>query len=92
MSIKEILEKLGLYFFYYKEDKQEEEKSDISFSEILPNISNIRFSNFKMYKHQEEAIKYLIKSKNLIINTKTRSGKTEIWTFYAISKFIILFN
>lgn len=84
-SFKKILNDLNLKYLYYNEPERNVNKSKNRFCDILENIYEIKFSNFEMYCHQEEAIKCLIQGKNLIINAQTGSGKTEIWTFYTIS-------
>jgi len=44
--------------------------------------------NFKLYKHQAEALNLLYKNKNLIVTTPTASGKSHIFRLYIIDNIL----
>jgi DEAD/DEAH box helicase domain-containing protein len=72
---------------YYKiEDKEFSAVGGKKFADLLPELcsKNVSFCQFVMYPHQQEGIEKLMQGKNLIINSETGSGKTEIWVSYAL--------
>jgi len=48
----------------------------------------LNYRNFKLYKHQVEALNLLYKNKNLIVTTPTASGKSHIFRLYIIDNIL----
>ncbi|MFP3203252.1 MAG: helicase-related protein [Sulfolobus sp.] len=81
-----ILDDMGVA--YYKiEDEGSSAVGGKKFADLLPELcsnNKVSFCQFVMYPHQQEGIEKLMQGKNLIINSETGSGKTEIWVSYAL--------
>lgn len=72
----------------YKEHKEESQivhRLQIKFKDLLKNLEG-KISELEMYEHQKIALELLKQGKNIIVKSETGSGKTEIWTSYAISQ------
>ena len=87
----DIASKLGIDYEVLCEEGSEPELSDLSFSDILPELRDggprsKSIATKKLYKHQELVFKYLSKGHNIILKSGTGSGKTEAWVIYALSK------
>ncbi|MCS7103993.1 MAG: DEAD/DEAH box helicase [Thermofilaceae archaeon] len=83
---REILETLNYSYFYKEEDGSEPTRSDVLFSELLPQFSTTHLGREKLYLHQLEALDELEKGRNLVLIAGTGSGKTETWFLYAARK------
>jgi len=82
---EEVLRKLGYEYVLYVDQESEPRSAHAKFSDILPCLKE-PYASFKLYLHQEQAIKALSKGKNVILVAGTGSGKTEAWALYAIRK------
>ncbi len=85
-----ILRKLGYDIFYRKEEEIKPEIVDISFSDFRifkeKRVEDLEIFNKKLYVHQYEAFKELSKGNNIILKSGSGSGKTEAWLLYALEK------
>lgn len=76
---------LEIRYKEYIEEPQIVSKSKNKFKDILKNLEG-KISELEMYEHQKLALEMLNLGKNIIVKSETGSGKTEIWTSYAISQ------
>jgi len=86
---RNLVEKHGLNAEIYCEEGLSPEKSDVKFSDILPELCNggsrCRFlSRQKLYTHQLKTLRALEAGENVVLISGTGSGKTEAWVIYAL--------
>ncbi len=82
----EILGKAGYDFYRYVQGAEEPDETDITFMEVMPEISNTSreyLASTKLYGHQLRTIEALRSGKNVILISGAGSGKTEAWFLYA---------
>lgn len=79
---------MGYEYYSYVEPKLEPEKVEVSFVDIVPQLSRLGASSIafkRLYRHQLEALEALRSGRNLILRSGTGSGKTEAWLLHALS-------
>ncbi len=87
---KSIAEKHGLNVETYCEEGSEPERTEVRFSDILPELRDggprcRSLSNQSLYAHQLEALRVLEEGKNVVLISGTGSGKTEAWVMHALT-------
>ncbi|BBL45465.1 ATP-dependent DNA helicase Hel308 [Nanobdella aerobiophila] len=92
MYIKDIKEKIEDELKDYIIDSKHLDKKDPLYQDFKFNNKEINeylnYINFKLYKHQADALELLYKNKNLIITTPTASGKSHIFRLYIMDNII----
>ncbi len=90
ISTKSIVEKYGLNVETYCEEGSEPERTEVRFSDILPELRDggprcRSLSNQSLYMHQLEALRTLEEGENVVLISGTGSGKTEAWVIHALT-------
>ncbi len=90
ISTHSIVEKHGLNVETYCEEGSEPERSEVKFSDILPELRSggpkcRSLSNQSLYMHQLEALRILEEGENVVLISGTGSGKTEAWVIHALA-------
>ncbi len=88
-STSRLLSRLGYELEFFKEPREEPEKTSIKFKEIINEFANgvgraKSIADKVLYTHQAEAYNALSNGENLVLISGTGSGKTEAWILYAI--------
>ncbi|MET1159398.1 MAG: DEAD/DEAH box helicase [Thermoprotei archaeon] len=86
VSSKHVLEKLGYEYIHKVIKGSEPDYVEYTFSDIVPELKNHPIGDKKLYKHQFEGFKALLKGYNLILISGTGSGKTETWILYLLTR------
>ena len=90
ISTRDIIEKHGLNAETYCEEGSEPERTDVRFSDVLPELREggprcRSLSGQYLYAHQLETLRALEENKNVVLISGTGSGKTEAWVIHALA-------
>jgi len=82
INTSDILPIKGYSFLEIKESASTPSYVDLRFKDIIPELSGLEISNYKLYAHQYLAYSKLKEGLNIVLRAGTGSGKTEAWVLY----------